>query len=82
MIRNKQVTKDEFEAEKLRVYEIMQTNIQSLHDQFEKFLSQFPKKATNMTNCHHSYGHNLVNADNTSICFNIMTIRDCKYCRF
>jgi hypothetical protein len=82
MIWNKQVSKEEFEHERNRIYTLMQWDICSLHEQFENFLTHFPKKATNMINTQHSYWHNLVNADKAIFCSNIMTLRDVKYCRF
>lgn len=82
MIWNKQYTKEEYEQQKQKLYHDMQSDIQYIHEQFETFLHNFPQKATNNINCHHTYGHNLINGENTTFCFNVKNIRDCKYSMF
>jgi len=82
MIWNKQYTKEEYEAEKQKIYEKMNSNIQELHDQFETFLNTFPHRAMNTMNCHNTYGQNLVNGERSVFCANIKNLRDTKYMFF
>lgn len=82
MIWNKQYTKEEYEEQKQKIYEKMNSNIQELHDQFETFLNTFPHRTTNTMNCHNTYGQNLVNGEKSVFCANIKNLRDTKYMFF
>ena len=82
MLRNVQVTKEEFEHAKQELMTAMQQDITAIHDKFIAFTQTFPKKAMNIVNGENAFGHNLVNAQHAIACYNIKNLKSCHYCTF
>ncbi|MBI3626979.1 hypothetical protein HY224_02960, partial [Candidatus Uhrbacteria bacterium] len=81
-IRNKQYTKEEFEAFKKEMGLDSWKNMEKYRSEFAEFIKQTPRKYSNFLKCEDCTGDNLESSKNSKECYNTRNIQDCKWFSF
>ncbi|MBU0647931.1 hypothetical protein KJ855_02015 [Patescibacteria group bacterium] len=78
-IKNKQLSKEEYEALKEKYDLGSYKNLERLKHEYVEFLGNYPLRESNNVNCENCIGDFLRDASNCFMCFNGAGSRDCRY---
>ncbi len=76
---NKQLTQEEYLKELESFALNRESNLAKYRQLFQKFMLNFPHKATWIKNSENVHGNNIKNSRNAMNCFDVFEIEDCKY---
>jgi len=79
-IKNQQLTKEEYEREKVKYRLGSYQYLEKLKREYEEFLGNYPLRENKNVNCENCVGDFLRNARNCFECFNGSEAKDCRYC--